>query len=83
MTKDRVVNSVQLEMFKHDLGREMDGVQVTEEDSGLMLNFSPSTVRPSIQVSHCRVQSQLFFGRVRFSFLASLMTTYAQDSCKT
>lgn len=61
----------------------MDGLQVTEEDSGLTLNFSPYIVSLSIQVSHCRVKLQLFFGPVPFSFLASLMTMYAQDSCKT
>ena len=53
MTEDRVVNAVQLEMFKHDLEREMDGLQVMEDNSGLMLNFSPYIVSLSIQVSHC------------------------------
>jgi len=83
MTENRVVNPVQLEMFKHDLGREMDGLQVTAEDSGLVLSFSPYIVSLSIQVSGCRVKSQFFFGTVHFSFLTPLTTMYAQDSCKT
>lgn len=73
MTKG-VVNPVQLEMFKHDLGREMDGLQVMEEDSGPMLSFSPCIVSLSIRVSHCQVKSPLFFGTVHFSFLDNVRT---------
>lgn len=77
-----VVNPVQLEMFKCDLGREMDGLQVMEDDSGLMLNFSLTLLvfpfRSVAAESNCR-----FFGTVHCSFLTSLMTMYAQDSCKT
>lgn len=77
------MNPVQLETFEHDLGEEMDGPQVTEKDSGLTLSFSSDIVSLSTQVSHCQDKWQLCFGTIHFSFLTSLTTMYARDSCKT
>lgn len=51
--KTRVMDPVQLETFKGDLGRETDGLRAMEEALGLMLHFSPDIVGLSVQVSHC------------------------------
>lgn len=57
----------------------MDGLQVMEEDSGLILSFSPHIVSLPIGVSRHQVTALFWHGPV---FLPHIfMTTYAQDPC--